>query len=162
MVQPVPAEVGGIDPLRTFVERMSMALNARGWARMPARVYVALLCAEGEALTARQLTTTLGVSPAAVSSAVNQLIHSGLVVRDPIPGSRQEHYRLSPGGILGAVMRKQDATPHIADVAEEGVAVLGLDTPGGRRLSELSDFVRFMDDELKGIWERWRARHPED
>jgi DNA-binding transcriptional regulator GbsR (MarR family) len=146
------------DPLRTFVERMSLALHERGWSRMPARVYVALLCDEREQLTARQLTGLLGVSAAAISSAVNQLIESGLVVRDPIPGSRQEHYRLAPGGILGAVMRKQEASPHLAELAENGVSVLGSDSPGGERLSELAEFVRFMDNELQGISERWKER----
>ena len=146
------------DPLRTFVERMSLALHERGWSRMPARVYVALLCDEREQLTARQLTSLLGVSAAAISSAVNQLIDTGLVIRDPIPGSRQEHYRLAPGGILGAVMRKQEASPHLADLAETGVGVLGAESPGGERLGELAEFVRFMDDELKGISERWKER----
>ena len=112
--------------------------------------------AQSADLTARQLTASLGVSAAAISSAVNQLIDTGLVVRDPIPGSRQEHYRLAAGGILGAVMRKQEATPHLADLAETGVEVVGENSPGAERLSELAEFVRFMDDELKGIAERWK------
>ena len=150
------------DPLRTLVERMSLALHERGWARMPARVYVALLCDEREQLTARELTALLGVSAAAISSAVNHLIDSGLVVRDPIPGSRQEHYRLAPGGILGAVMRKTEASPHLADLAEEGVTVLGPDSPGADRLNELAEFVRFIDAELQGISERWKQRRRPD
>lgn len=150
------------DPLRTLVERMSLALYERGWSRMPARVYVALLCDAREQLTARQLTSLLGVSAAAISAAVNHLIDSGLVIRDPIPGSRQEHYRLAPGGILGAVMRKSEASPHLADLAEEGVDVLGLDSPGGERLNELAEFVRFIDDELRGISERWKQRQARD
>ncbi len=155
----VSAEHSVPDPLRTLVERMSLALHERGWSRMPARVYVALLCDEREQLTARQLTELLGVSAAAISAAVNHLIDSGLLVRDPIPGSRQEHYRLAPGGILGAVMRKQEASPHLADLAEEAVAVLGARSPGAERLSELAEFVRFIDDELQGISERWKNRH---
>jgi DNA-binding transcriptional regulator GbsR (MarR family) len=146
------------DPLRTLIERMSLALHERGWSRMPARVYVALLCDEREQLTARDLTALLGVSAAAISAAVNHLIDSGLVVRDPIPGSRQEHYRLAPGGILGAVMRKTEASPHLADLADEGVEVLGAQSPGAERLGELAEFVRFMDDELRGISERWKQR----
>ena len=146
------------DPLRTLVERMSLALHERGWPRMPARVYVALLCDEREQLTARDLTALLGVSAAAISAAVNHLIDTGLVVRDPIPGSRQEHYRLAAGGILGAVMRKTEASPHLADLAEEGVSVLGADSPGAERLNELAEFVRFIDAELQCISERWKQR----
>ncbi|GAA0626378.1 hypothetical protein GCM10009547_32290 [Sporichthya brevicatena] len=148
----------GTDTLRTFVERMSLALHERGWGRMPARVYVALLCDQRDQLTARQLTEILGVSAAAISSAVNQLIDSGLVERDAVPGSRQEHYRLSPGGILDAVLRKQEAYPHLAELADEGVGVLGAASPGAERLGELAEFVRFMDGELKEIGERWKER----
>lgn len=154
----VAAASAAPDPLRTLIERMSLALHERGWSRMPARVYVALLCDEREQLTARDLTALLGVSAAAISAAVNHLIDSGLVVRDPIPGSRQEHYRLAPGGILGAVMRRTEASPHLADLADEGVGVLGAESPGAERLSELAEFVRFMDDELRGISERWKQR----
>ena len=155
MVAPASAAA---DPRRTLVEHMSLALHERGWSRMPARVYVALLCDEREQLTARQLTALLGVSAGAISSAVNQLIDSGAVVRDPIPGSRQEHYRLAPGGILGAVMRKTEASPHLADLAEEGVSVLGADSPGADRLNEWAEFVRFIDAELQALADRWKQR----
>lgn len=156
----VPDEATSSDALRTFVERMSIALHARGWARMPARVYVTLLCHEDEALTARQLGGALGVSPAAISAAVNHLMQVGMLEREPIPGSRQEHYRLPPGGMLGALMRRSSSAPDLADIADHGVQVLGADTPGGTRLTELAEFLRFIDDEMRGVWERWQARHP--
>ena len=163
MPQPVSSAAlpgaGAADARRTFVERMSIAMYERGMPRMPARVLVTLLCNEGEAVTARQLTAELGVSPAAISSAVNHLMQVGLLSREPIPGSRQEHYRLPPGGVLNAIIRKSTAAPDLADIAEEGVAVLGgPDTPGGARLTEVSEFVRFMDTEMRGVWERWQAR----
>ena len=85
--------------------------------RMPARVLVVLLCSEGDAVTARQLTTELGVSPAAISSAVNHLMQVGLLTREPIPGSRQEHYRLPADGMLGAIMRKSTAAPDLLTAA---------------------------------------------
>jgi biotin operon repressor len=160
--QPVSAAAAA-DPRRTFVERMSIALYERGMPRMPARVLVVLLCNEGEAVTARQLTGELGVSPAAISSAVNHLMQVGLLTREPIPGSRQEHYRLPAGGVLGAIMRKSTAAPDLADIAEEGVDVLGgPQTPGGARLTEVSEFVRFMDEEMRGVWERWQARQAQE
>jgi biotin operon repressor len=163
--QPGSASISGAgavtscDAVRTFVERMSIAMYERGMPRMPARVLVVLLCSEGEAVTARQLTAALGVSPAAISSAVNHLMQVGMLVREPIPGSRQEHYRLPPGGVLGAIMQKSAAAPDLADIAEEGIEVLGgAGTPGGARLTEVSEFVRFMDAEMRGVWDRWKAR----
>lgn len=153
-----PAVPDGPDALRTFVERMSIALHERGMPRMPARVFVALLCHEDEAVTARQLTAVLGVSPAAISSAVNHLMQCGLLTREPTPGSRQDHYRLPPGGIFGALMSKSSAVPDLSAIAEDGVAVLGADSPGGARLNEMSEFVQFMDAEMHGLWERWNER----
>lgn len=158
MPQPVSAAAAA-DQRRTFVERMSIALHARGMPRMSARVLVVLLCHEGEAVTARQLTSELRVSPAAISSAVNHLMQVGLLTREPVPGSRQEHYRLPPGGVLGAIMCKSAVAPDLAEIAEEGVDVLGgPQTPGGARLTDVAEFVRFLDEEMRRVWARWQAR----
>lgn len=163
MGQPAAGEQAGT-PLatpaqfRTFVERMSMALYERGWQRMPARVYVVLLCHDADAVTAKQLARTLGVSAAAISAAVNQLMEKGMLIREPVPGSRQDHYRLPPGDMLGALMRRSSAAPDLAGIAEDGMALLGPDSPGAARLAGLCELVRFMDAELIGVWERWQAR----
>ncbi|MGQ0630518.1 MAG: GbsR/MarR family transcriptional regulator [Sporichthyaceae bacterium] len=146
------------DEFRTFVERMSVALSERGWPRMPARVYVVMLCHDGESLTARHLATTLGVSAAAISAAVNHLIEKGVLLREPVPGSRQDHYRLPPGDILGVLMRRTSAAPDLAGIADDGIALLGPSSPGATRLAELSELVRFVDAELRGVWARWQAR----
>lgn len=147
-----------LEPMRVFVEQFSMVLYERGLPRMPARVFTWLLCSESETVTARELTEMLGVSPAAVSSAVGYLNEAGLIVRRPMPGSRQDHYGLPPEGTLGALMRRSQRAPDLAGLAAEGVSMLGADSPGGARLTEIAEFTAFMDAEMKGVWQRWQDR----
>ena len=148
-----------LDGMRVFVEQFSMVLYERGLPRMPARVFTWLLCSESETVTARELSEMLGVSPAAVSSAVGYLNEAGLIVRRPVPGSRQDHYGLPPEGTLGALMRRSERAPDLGRVwPPEGVAMLGADSPGGARLTEIAEFTAFMDAEMKGVWERWQNR----
>ena len=64
-------------------------------ARMPARVFAAILTADDGRCTAAELAGTLGVSPAAVSGAVRYLMQLGLVRRERDPGERRDHYRIS-------------------------------------------------------------------
>lgn len=149
---------GDLEAMRLFVEQFSMVLYERGLPRMPARVFTWLLCSESETVTARELTEMLGVSPAAVSSAVGYLNEAGLIVRRPVPGSRQDHYGLPPEGTLGALMRRSERAPDLAGLAAQGMALLGPGSPGGLRLNEIAEFTAFMDAEMKGVWERWQNR----
>ena len=59
--------------LTDVVEHLGGALADAGIARLPARVYAALLTTEDGRLTASQLASLLGVSPAGVSGAVRYL-----------------------------------------------------------------------------------------
>lgn len=150
------------DVVRILVERLSIAFEERLIPRMAARVLAALLCSEHDAMTAKQLITTLGVSHAALSVAVNELIEVGVIIREKIPGSRRELFSLPPAGIVSAVMAQTTARPDIAAMAEEGIDLVGGPaTPGGQRLREISEFFDFLDTEMAGIWKRWSDRATE-
>ena len=58
------------DDVAEFIEGFALMLNEAGMQRMAARVFGALLAAQSEGLTAKQIGEVLGVSPAAVSGAV--------------------------------------------------------------------------------------------
>ena len=77
-----------------FVERFGASLEEAGMARMPARVFVALLAADSGRMTSAQLAEQLQISPAAVSGAVRYLIQVRLITREREPGSRRDVYAL--------------------------------------------------------------------
>jgi hypothetical protein len=43
------------------------------------------------------------------------------------------------------------------DAAEEGIEALGDDSPAGKRLAEMRDFLAFMLKEITAMYERWHA-----
>jgi predicted transcriptional regulator len=144
--------------LRKFVEHMAMTLNDMGFPRMPSRVLITLMAADEEALAAGELAERLEVSPAAISGAVRYLLGLGMIVREPSPGSRRELYALPPDAWYEATAVKVPAIKLLADLATQGLAVLGGEsTPSGRRMAEMADFLLFCVDDMNDLIERWRA-----
>jgi DNA-binding transcriptional regulator GbsR (MarR family) len=157
----VPSDVTGRDEpaVRRFVEHLAMTLSDLGFPRMPARVLVGLMSAEEDALTAADLAHRLGVSPAAISGAVRNLMQLGLVVREPAPGSRRDVYRLSSDTWYEASVTKMWYLKVISDIATEGVVALGgTATPAGRRVDEMREFFVFCLADIEALAERWRAK----
>ncbi|BCB87287.1 GbsR/MarR family transcriptional regulator [Phytohabitans suffuscus] len=141
-----------------FVEHFAMTMNDLGFPRMPARVLGALTVADDGALTAGQIGERLGVSPAAVSGAVRYLVQIGMVVREPVPGSRSDRYRLPDQAWYLATQQKGGTYKRVADIVQEGVeAVADPSSPSGRRLVEMRDFFLFMQDEVGELLAKWEV-----
>lgn len=155
----LPSGAAGPDPRARLTERMSIALQQRGMPLMAARVLVVVLCHDRDTVTAKQLSAELGVSGGAISAAVNHLMRAGILVREPVPGSRQEHYRLPPGGVPEALMCTSSAAQDLAAIATDGVALMGgAGTPGGARLTEVAELIRLVDEHTRGVGQRWQTR----
>jgi MarR family len=143
--------------VRRFVEHLAITLEEMGFPRMPARVLVTLTAADEPTLTAADLSQRLDVSPAAISGAIRYLSHIGLIVREPVPGSRTLHYRLPDDVFYESSVTRRGPIKMVADLATEGVgAVGGPDTAAGQRLAEMAGFYRFIDTELDGMLARWQ------
>ena len=69
------------EAVRRFIERFALDLAEAGMARMPARVFAALLADDDGRLTAAELAELLQVSPAAISGAVRYLAQLRMVSR---------------------------------------------------------------------------------
>ena len=72
------------------VEHLGGALSDAGIARLPARVFAALLATEDGRMTASELAALLGVSPAGISGAVRYLIQVRMIRRERERGSRRD------------------------------------------------------------------------
>ncbi|WP_422753775.1 GbsR/MarR family transcriptional regulator [Micromonospora sp. WMMD708] len=149
---------GHDDEVHLFVERMAMAFADVGFPRMSARVLFAVMSADGP-LTAAQIGERLGVSAAAVSGAVRHLTQVSMLVREPVPRSRRDHYRLPDNPWYEGTITKTGLYKNFIDIADAGVTALGgTATPGGGRVAEMRDFFYFIQEELDSLGERWRAR----
>jgi predicted transcriptional regulator len=144
--------------LRAFIERFTTVLVDTGFPPMAARVFVGLLATDSGRLTAAELGELLQVSPAAVSGAVRYLVQLNLVSRERDPGSRRERYRVYDNVWYEASLRRDQVLVRWETSLNEGVDVLGPDSPAGRRLGESLAFFAFLRAELPALLARWREQ----
>jgi DNA-binding transcriptional regulator GbsR (MarR family) len=144
------------------VERFGQALEGSGMARMPARVFAYVLAEDSDRYTAAQLAEGLQVSPAAISGAVRYLVDTGLLIRERAPGRKGDIFRVLDGDIWTTITtaRKPMIDNFIAAV-DDAIALVGADTPGGGRLVETADFLRFTRADLDDLPRRWASYRDE-
>ncbi|MBY8871973.1 MarR family transcriptional regulator [Micromonospora sp. PLK6-60] len=145
------------EEVHLFVERMAMAFADVGFPRMAARVLFTVMSAD-EPLTAAEIGERLGVSAAAVSGAVRYLTQFGMLVREPVKGSRRDRYRVPDNPWYEATITKTGLYKNFIDIAAAGVSALDGTGPGRERVAEMRDFFVFVQEELDSLGERWRAR----
>ncbi|MEU8084653.1 helix-turn-helix domain-containing protein [Micromonospora sp. NPDC049101] len=146
------------DPVHLFVERMALTFAEVGFPRMAARVLFTVMSAD-DPLTAAEIGDRLGVSAAAVSGAVRYLTQFGMLIREPVPRSRRDRYRMPDNPWYEGTITKTGIYKTFIDVAEGGLLALnGPETPAGERVAEMRDFFIFVQEEIESLGERWRAR----
>ncbi|MFB9539812.1 MULTISPECIES: GbsR/MarR family transcriptional regulator [Streptomyces] len=140
-----------------FVESFAAQLVEAGLARMPARVFAALLSSDEGSMTSAELGEQLRISPAAVSGAVRYLAQQHMVSREREPGSRRERYRVHGDQWYEALTNRETVLKRWEGALREGVTSLGADTPAGRRMAETLAFFEFVEVEIVQMMERWRV-----
>ncbi len=149
------------DAVRRYVESLGLVLSQIGMPRMSARVFSALMTTDDARLTAADLASQLSVSPAAISGAVRYLEQIGLVAKEREPGERRDHYRLFDDLWYATFLKRDRMIIMWRDAAANGMEALGEDSPSGKRLAEMRDFLSFMMEELNGMYERWHKLREE-
>ena len=140
-----------------FVERLGGALTSAGLARLPSRIFAAVLVDDDGRMTAAELGESLGVSPAAVSGAVKYLDGVGMVRRERERGSRRDVFVVDDLAWHQTLLQVDNIYGPMITALEHGIADLG-DDPARHRLVVSREFMKFLVDELHGINERWSAR----
>ena len=141
-----------------FVEQSAAAMTAAGFPRMPARVLMALMVADGPGLTAQELGERLSASAAAISGAVRYLQTVRMIRRVSQPGSRRDLYELPEDSWYTASIGKNALYDLIEQLAAK--AVVSIDDPASaasQRVQEMSDFFVFIQRRLPEVLEEWEA-----
>lgn len=139
-----------------FVERFALLLAEAGMARMPGRVFGALLTTEEGRLTAGELAEKLKVSPAAISGAVRYLVQVGLIVRRRDPGERRDHYEVTDDLWFEVYANRDTQLKAWGEVMAEGVAAVGPETKAGWRLNTSRQFFEFLREQMPEMMRKWR------
>jgi predicted transcriptional regulator len=138
-----------------FIEHFAGFLYESGVPRMPARVFVTLLAADADRLTAADLGARLGVSPAAVSGAVRYLIQVGLVIGTGEPGSRRLSYGVPPNVWQHLLSQRNQIMSRWAALLRDGATLLGPGSPAAARVADSAGYFEFVAAELPRVLARW-------
>lgn len=146
------------EAVRGFVERLALLFADWGFPRMAARVLFALMTAEGPGLTANELAERLDASAAAISGAVRYLGQLGFVVREPVPGSRRDLYRLRDHTWYAGTATALQIYDVIISAADDVLgAVGGPESTVGERVTDMRDFFAFLRARIPGLLDEWQA-----
>jgi len=140
-----------------MLDKLARMLEQLGFPHTIAKVYAALMLAEGEGLSTSDLVDELGVSKASISNAMQFLIGTSLAERYRVRGSREAHYRMVKG-VWGDVFEKKFAAmSYLRNMTEEAMDVI--DSPAAReRLKEMHDVCAFFEKEFEDVMQRWNER----
>ncbi|GAA4398575.1 hypothetical protein GCM10023168_04780 [Fodinibacter luteus] len=147
---------GGPDPAFVdAVEHLGGALAEAGIARLPARVFAALLATEDGRLTASELAALLGVSPAGISGAVRYLAQVRMVRRLRERGSRRDVFVVRDDAWHDVLMQKEQIYAPILAALVVARREVGEHTRAGERMQLSVEFLEFIQREMDGIARRW-------
>ncbi|GIG68213.1 MarR family transcriptional regulator [Phytomonospora endophytica] len=122
-----------------YEETFTALLMQQGMPTMTARVMTCLLIADTGSVTAAELVQRLAVSPATVSKAIAGLEGQGLIRRER-EDRRRERYFVDGDVWYESTIESARGMLRLAEVARQGVTVLGRETPAGGRLENMARF----------------------
>ena len=137
------------------VEHLGGALADAGMARLPARVFAALMAQEDGRLISAELARLLDVSAAGVSGAVRYLTQVRMIRRERERGSRRDVYVVMDDAWHDVLMQRDQIYAPILTALVEARGALGADTRAGERMQLSVEFLEFVTREMGGIAERW-------
>ena len=150
--------MSGDDFRRTFVERMGGALTTAGVARLPSRIFAALLADPDGRMTAAEIGSELHVSPASVSGAVRYLDGVGMIRREREPGTRRDVFVVDDDAWRDTLLHADRVyAPMIAEL-DRALADLPGDDPARRRIAISREFLGFVTQEMGALSQRWQER----
>jgi DNA-binding transcriptional regulator GbsR (MarR family) len=143
---------------RQFVEAVGLFFEDAGVPRIGGRLLGLLLLAE-RPLSLDQITRTLGVSRASVSTNSRMLLYTGMIERVSFPGDRRDYDQFSARGWESSVEADIKGTRALLRIMSEALTTLDpANTAGRTRLRESVAFYSFIAEELAAMIERWRSR----
>ena len=158
MGAPLPQSAAIDTAMREFAEEFGHLFEETGAPASMGRVIGRLLLAAPDHQSLTELATYLGASKGAVSTITRQLLQGGFIVKVPVPGSREVHYRLRDNAWMHVTRRSVAHTTKMREHAEKAVALVA-DRPAEERLhaEEMLEFYRFYEAALPRIFAEWLA-----
>ncbi|MEU8141111.1 helix-turn-helix domain-containing protein [Nonomuraea sp. NPDC048901] len=151
---PATVDIGGRDPraVQEFERKLAGAMS--GIPPMAAKVMVCLFTSDSGDMTVVDLVERLRVSPASISKGIGWLEEVGLVKRER--DNRRDRYSIDVDVWYRAWLVGIRSMTLWADTVQEGVDVLGVQTPAGSRLLMASRFFQVLSNDMTQAAEHYR------
>jgi DNA-binding transcriptional regulator GbsR (MarR family) len=133
--------------VREYQEAFTTLFVQQGLPKMTARVLTCLFTADAGSLTASELVQHLQVSPASVSKAIAFLEDQGLIRRER-DERRREHYFVDDDVWYQSTIASARGIAQVAEIARQGVGILGRDSPAAARLENIARFSDFISESI--------------
>lgn len=146
------------DHRTVFAERMGGALTSVGLARLPSRIFSALLADPDGRMTAAELGAALQVSPASVSGAVRYLDGVGMIRREREPGTRRDVFVVDDDAWRDTMLQADRIYAPLVAELDRALASFPEDDPARRRIAVTREFMLFVTEEMRSTFDRWQAR----
>jgi DNA-binding transcriptional ArsR family regulator len=152
-----PPQTRGRDAeaVRDYEETFTTLLMQQGLPKMMSRVLTSLYTSDAGSLTASELVARLQVSPASVSKAIARLESQGLVRRER-DERRRERYVVDDDVWYQGMIAGARSNAQLAEIARQGVGILGRDTPAAARLENIARFLDFAAESITRAAEQAR------
>ncbi|OKK02579.1 MarR family transcriptional regulator [Streptomyces sp. CB03234] len=144
---PAPAQGRDAEAVREYEETFTTLFMQQGLPKMTARVLTCLFTTDAGSLTASELVQRLQVSPASVSKAIGFLESQGLVRRER-DERRRDRYIVDNDVWYQSTMAAARSSAQLAEIARQGVGILGPDTPAAVRLENIARFSDFISESI--------------
>ncbi|MDT7789072.1 MAG: hypothetical protein QOF58_7491 [Pseudonocardiales bacterium] len=146
--QPV-VRTDGRDPeaMREYEEQFVANLEQSGLPKMTSRMLTVLYTSDTGSATAAEFVARLQVSPATVSKAMASLEGLGLIRRER-DERRRERYIVDNDVWYQSMIAGARSNAQFAEIARQGVAVLGAGTPAAVRLENIARFMDFVSESI--------------
>ncbi|MFD6157338.1 helix-turn-helix domain-containing protein [Nocardia sp. NPDC060256] len=142
------------DAIRDFAAHFTELFVFDGMPRMQARIMTCLHLADSGSLTAAELVRQLDVSPASISTAVGALEQRDLIRRER-DSRRRDLYCIDDDTWYRTTLNLARAAGVRVEAARRGAELLGVTTPAGVRLDEISRYLDYLGREMVLVVERW-------
>ena len=150
-----PPQARGSEAVREYEEMFTTVLMQSGLPKMMSRVLVCLYTTDGGSLSASELVQRLQVSPASISKAITFLERQNLIRRER-DERRRERYVVDDDVWYQAMIASARSNAQVAEIARQGVGILGSDTPAAARLENIARFLDFVGENITRAAEQAR------
>lgn len=130
----------------------------RGWPPITARTLTWLMVCDPPEQSPGQIAEAVQASRGSLTSTLRVLTTAGLVRAVSRRGDRSTYYRVADDAWGSSWNQQLAGLKAFADLAREGMDILGADSPRAARVRGAYELYTFLVEEAGPLWRRWQER----